>query len=223
MLIQLTTPRPVLDHTEHPAYVHLHTLFKAGVSDAKVLFTSMKDPEHGTYDTKELEPTHEMPLDASDGCQANIYILPFWELFKSEDKKRNLWLVPFCTAGFKIVATSAFRDSPHTYESRSMTFTIMMPVTGGGVIRLGDSMFDITNPSFDPWAPCPTSMYPAQVAELQYSYNKAHKIRGRKVEYPGLTHQDVPRLGPKAEPKLPSGFGLKQLSDGTQEITRKDK
>jgi hypothetical protein len=198
MLIQLTTPRPVLDHSEYPAYVHIHVIRKPDVSCGKVLFTSMKDPEHGTYDTKELEPAHELPLNASDGCQALIYILPFWELFKPEDKKRNMWLVPFCTAGFKVSANSAFRASPKEYRSRVVAFTILMPVTGGGVIRLADSDFDITNPTFDPWALRPM-MYPAQVAELQDGYNRTHKVRGKKVKS-AFPASPAPRL-PSGEPK----------------------
>jgi hypothetical protein len=134
---------------------------------------------------------------------AKLYVLPFWELFKEEDKRRNLWLVPFCTAGFKITARSAFRASPRAYEARTLAFTILMPVTGGGIIRLAGSEFDITNPSFDPWAPRP-SWYPAQVAELQNGYNRAHKVKGRTANM------------------LPAGFETRALPDGTREIIRRD-
>lgn len=220
MLIQLTTPRPVLDHSEYPAYVHIHVITKAGVSDGKVLFSSMKDPEYGTYDTRTLDPTHTMPLNASDGVGVIVYVLPFWELFKAEDEKRNLYMVPFCTAGFKVSANSAFRASPHTYESRALAFTILMPVTGGGIIRLANSEFDITNPSFNPWAPNPT-FYPAQVAELQDGYNRTHKIRGKKV-VPALSSPQSPRL-PPAGSSLPKGWDTQMLPDGTKEIIRRDK
>lgn len=202
MLIQLTTPRIVLDPREHPAHIHIHTLFKADVSEGKVLFTSMKNPEHGTYDTKEIEPAQQLPLNASDGCQAIIYVLPFWQLFREEDRKRNLHLVPFCTAGFKVTATSAFRASPKSYEARSVAFTLAFPVTGGGVIRIGE--YDLANPGFDPWMPAP-NWYPGQVAELTSSYNRAHKVKGRS-----------------ANNLLPSGYGFKQLPDGTREIVQED-
>jgi len=224
MLIQLTTPRPVLDPSEYPAYLHLHVLTKPGVSDGKVLFTSVKDPEHGTYDTRTLDPTHTLPLNASDGVGALIYVLPFWELFKSEYENRNLYMVPFCTAGFKVVANSAFRADPKTYRSRALAFHILMPVTGGGIIRLGDSEFDVTNPSFNPWAPNPT-MSPAAVGELQDGYNRAHKVRGKKVEPSGLlAHKRLPQLPmpDTGEFVLPEGFGVKELPDGTKLITRGD-
>jgi hypothetical protein len=124
-----------------------------------------------------LEPQEVYQIEGEEGFQALVYVLPFWELFREEDKNHNLKLVPFCTGGFSVTVRSAFRSDPRTYDEHVLTFLIMMPVTGGGIIRLGDTPTDISNSTFDPWAPDPKR--PWKNLELQDAYNRTHRLGDR--------------------------------------------
>lgn len=155
MFVQATTPRPVLDGARFPEYVYIHTLAKPGVSEGAVFFSSTSNAEYGKKDGKRLEPVSVFPIEGDEGFQAMEYILPFFELFLPEDKKRNLRMVPFCSAGFGVVVKSAFRMDSRTFAERTVSFHIQCPVTGGGILRLSDCPFDVTNPTFDPWAVSP--------------------------------------------------------------------
>lgn len=189
MLIQASTPRPIFDASKHPQYIHIHTLRKTGVSTGEVFFSATVDPEHGTRDSKSLDPVNEYPIDGQDGLVALEYVLPFWELFKrtksmleAKYNGRNaleqgiqvgsVGLARYCTNGFQVTAKSAFRADSRTYEGHTVAFTIMTAVTGGGILRLADCPFDLSNSTFDPWAPGPTVQ---KDPELQESYNRTHR------------------------------------------------
>ena len=182
MFIQLTTPRIVLDHTRYPEHIYFHTLSKPDVSEGKVLFTGIVDPEHGERASKTLEPHTLIPLE--EGMAVHIFVLPFWELFKGGPKTAmhdgeivraaDLSIVRFCTAGFQVSAKSAFRAGPRTYEEHTLSFQMSFPATGGGVIRIADSLLDLSNPSFDPWAPNPDAVSEAAKSELRQMYGRTH-------------------------------------------------
>lgn len=193
MLVQATTPRPFFDHSKHPQYLHVHTLRKVGVSKGEVFFSATVDPEHGTRDSKALDPMNEYPIEGAEGFMALEYVLPFWELFKKTpsmlktryDGKSaaeqgiavgNVSLARFCTNGFQVTVKSAFRADSRTYAEHIVAFTILTPVTGGGILRLADCPFDLTNSTFDPWAPGPTG--PTKNLELQEVYNRTHRLLG---------------------------------------------
>jgi hypothetical protein len=182
MFIQLTTPRIVLDHTRYPEHIYFHTLSKPNVSEGTVLFTGTVDPEHGERCTKTLEPHTRIPLD--EDMEVKIFVLPFWELFKGGPKTAmhdgaivraaDLSIVRYCTAGFQVTAKSAFRAGPRTYEEHTLSFHMSFPATGGGILRIADSFLDLSNPSFDPWAPNPKAASEAAKSELRQMYGRTH-------------------------------------------------
>lgn len=189
MLIQATTPRPLFDHSKHPQYLHIHTLQKPGVSKGEVFFSATVDPEHGTRQGKALDPVNEYAIQGEDGFMALEYVLPFWELFKRTQKQLearydgrsaaeqgiavgSVSLARYCTNGFQVTVKSAFRADTRSYAEHTLAFTIVMPVTGGGILRIADCPFDLANPTFDPWAPGPTVH---KNLELQDSYNRTHR------------------------------------------------
>ena len=191
MLIQTTTPRPFFDASKHPLYIHIHTLAQVGVSDGIVRLSGTIDPEFGTTGGVNIEPTNHYLIEGEDGFEALEHVLPFWRLFERPDNfqeaRHDEIVVPsadfritrYCTAGFGVVCKSAFRASPRAYEEHTIAFTMVFPATGGGIIRLADCFFDITNPTFDPWAPDPTKrlgLGPLKNPDLQLSYNRTHKI-----------------------------------------------
>lgn len=196
MLIEATTPR-ILIKVEGDPYIRIHTLRKVGTSKGEVIFGAYAtggrlppgagvpppDTERGdalalrssiNTNARILEPDHIYDIEGEDGFQALEYTIPFWELFREEDKKRNMYLVPFCSGGFSITARSAFRSDPRTYDERVFTAIVVMPVTGGGAIRIGNSEIDLSNPTFDPWAPDPRRSY--KNLELQDIYNRTHQL-----------------------------------------------
>lgn len=218
MLVQLTTPRIVLDHSRHPEHVYLHTLFISDVSEGRVLFTGPTDPEHGKTGTDSLEPYEILPLE--EGLSVKVFVLPFWDLFQGGPKtvvhdgivtrSADVRLARYCTTGFQVTAKSAFRAGPRVYEEHRLSFTMAFPVTGGGVIRLGNSLVDITNPSFDPWAPNPSPLPEAAKKELQDIYARVHALpkgrsdiearRKERIAAAEASMQiiDLPALPPKA-------------------------
>jgi len=196
VLIQVTTPRPVFDHSKHPQYLHIHTLMKTGVSKGEVFFMATVDPEHGTKGSKALDPVHEYPLAGEEGFMALEYIIPFWEFFKKTEamtrarydgqsaesqgiKVGSVALARYFTNGFQITAKSAFRADRTTYEEHIVAFTILTPSSGGGILRLANCPYDIANPSFDPWAKNPN---PPKNLELQDVYNRTHQLSNSTID-----------------------------------------
>lgn len=184
MLVQLTTPRIIFDPSRHEHHIYIHTLSKPDVSTGAVLFTGTTDPEHGQVETRPLDPKEILPLDG--GLAVQIYVLPFWELFQGGPKEvlhdgemvraADLKISRYCTAGFQVIAKSAFRASPRTYEEHKIGFTLVFPATGGGVIRLSDTFVDITNLTFNPWACNPDPLPEAAKAELRSTYARTHAL-----------------------------------------------
>ena len=197
MFVQATTPRPLFDHLRNPRYLHIHTLAKAGVSEGTVRFSGTTDPEFGKGDGVFIEPLNTYPIKGEDGFEVLEYALPFWRLFQRPDNfeeaihdgsvvaSADVSVVRYCTGGFGVVCKSAFRASPREYQEHTIAFKMIFPATGGGIIRLADCLFDISNQDFDPWAPDPTKRLgpgPSKDLELQISYNRTHKLSSSAIE-----------------------------------------
>jgi hypothetical protein len=85
----------------------------------------------------------------------------------------GLELVALSTSGYKVTVRSAFRSDRMTYEERVIGLTLLFPVTGGGVVRLSDSLFDISNPTLDPKKPVPGRVCDETIS---IAFNRAHKV-----------------------------------------------
>jgi hypothetical protein len=192
MNIQLGIPRPRFDVHEHPEYIYIYTLARSGVSNGGVIFNATTDPEHGVRGTRQLEPMVTYPIAGEDGFEGYEYVLPFWELFKRNhtisssslatlgtDKYVDRNLVPFVTGGFIVTAKSAFRASPTEYAENTLSFTILMPATGGGILRIADCLFDIANPTFNPHAHHPRAL---KNLDTERMLNQAHRPKDSAIE-----------------------------------------
>ncbi len=188
MLIQLTTPRITFNSSRHEHHVYIHTLAMPNVSAGEVRFTGPTDPEHGKKATIIVEPKEILPLD--EGLSVKIHVLPFWELFNEGPKKvehdgamvraANLKVVQMCTAGFQVLAKSAFRAGPRSYEEHQIAFSMKFPATGGGLLQITDSLMDFVNTSFNPWACNPSPLSESTKAELKNLYARSHILpKGR--------------------------------------------
>jgi len=171
--------------------MHIHTLAKAGVSEGTVRLSGTTDPEFGKTDGVFIEPVNTYPIKGEDGFEVHEHVLPFWRLFERPDDfqearhdgavvaSADFRIVRYCTAGFGVVCKSAFRADPRSYEEHTVAFTMVFPATGGGIMRLADSFFDIANQDFDPWAPDPMKRLgqgPRQDLELLDGYNRTHQL-----------------------------------------------
>jgi len=191
MIIQAGIPRPRFDIQEKPEYIYIHTLARAGVSSGAVFFNGTTDPEHGIRQGRELDPLQTYTIEGEEGFQGCEYVLPFWELYKRKEVRKELLkqtgasgygsigLVPFTTGGFIINVQSAFRASPTHYEEHVISFQILMPVSGGGVVRLSNCPFDLSNPTFNPYAPHPRAL---KNLETQQALNRTHQLRSSDIE-----------------------------------------
>lgn len=192
MIIQAAIPRPRFDILECPEYVYIHTLAKARVSSGTVLFNGVVNPEHGIRESRQLDPHNVYEIQGEPGFEGYEYVLPFFELYQHTKIVRkglleetgasgygNIGLVPFTTGGFNVSIRSAFRASPTHYEERIIAFTILMPVTGGGILRLADSPFDISNPTFNPYALKPRAI---RSIDTERMLNQAHAPRSDSIE-----------------------------------------
>lgn len=216
MLIQVSSPRMIFHPETHPQHVFIQTLRKRGVSEGEVYFNASTDPLEGVRQTKALEPIQEYPIDGDANFAGLEYVLPFYELFTEETKKKNLYLVPFCTTGFNVTVKSAFRADPRTYEERTVALSILMPVTGGGIIRIGDSLVDLANPTFDPYAPLGRTF---RDLSLQEGFNRTHRLptpaidarRQARVAAAEASMAKERTLPAREVPTLPGRRGIKAL------------
>lgn len=192
MNIQVGIPRPLFNVHEHPKYIYIHTLARLGVSAGGVLLNATTNPEHGTRGSRTLEPTSTYQIEGEEGFEGYEYVLPFWELFQHTKPVSDLVLrhhgasgygnrelVPFTTGGFYVSVQSAFRATPTEYEEHTVAFQILMPVTGGGILRLADCPFDISNPTFDPYAPHPRAI---KNLDTERMLNQAHRPKNPAIE-----------------------------------------
>lgn len=202
MLIQTSSPRPIINLQEHPQHVVVHTLRKPGVSTGTVLFNMNTDIEHGTRSTAPVEPYEVFPIEGDPGFEALEYYLPFDIVFGKgrqtynegeimqrqiagmvkrivtdtdpNERPRDTLMALYATSGISIIAKSAFRSQGSQYEERVLNFQLFFPITGGGIVRIAGVGFDIANPTFDPKAPLPG---PARFTNqtLLEAFNRTHK------------------------------------------------
>lgn len=154
MHIQMTTLVTVFDAARFQEHVCIQTLNMPGISDGQVWFTAARQGQAPSQImTRLLVPIAES--FGPGGCSLKEFVLPFFEHFRPEDRNRNLHFAGLGSGGgFGVHARSARRVRGSTYEEHELRFSLLFPVTGGGVVRLeleGNAV-DIANPTFDPFA-----------------------------------------------------------------------
>jgi hypothetical protein len=219
MLIQTSSPRPLLNAAESPQHVKVHTIRRTGISGGQVFFNFTTDFEHGDKMTVPLEPYEVFPIEGEPGFEALEYYLPFATIFGTDKavydeerllrqlqpkpstalvrkndpnnkrtdtinqpltKLRGTQLALLAASGFHVIAKTAHRVEGAIYAERLFNFTVLCPVTGGGIIRIVGSEFDVSNPTFDPKAPIPTKSWPN--SELLNAFNRTHKPTSPEIE-----------------------------------------
>lgn len=207
MLIQTSSPRPIIGLQEHPQHVVIHTLRRFGVSTGEVLFNMNTDIEHGTRMTAPLEPYEVFPIEGEPGFEACEYYLPFDVIFgtgrqvynehdiaenqnnalakrvnlEKKDPRRDTLMALHAASGISVIAKSAFRSEGSQYEERVFNCQFFFPITGGGILRVAGSMFDVLNPTFDPKAPIPEKAHYANRTLLE-AFNRTHKAPNSAIE-----------------------------------------
>jgi len=147
MLFRLDNPRLVMNAQEFPANMVLYCLAYADCAgDVVVNFT---DPSNSRRVTQPIRPTRA--LRVFDGVTVNEYVLPFEELVDPIGRRG-------ATSGFTVIGRSSYRVAGASYEIRTLEFTMIFPVIGGGIIRMraAEQELDIANPTFNPHAPVPS-------------------------------------------------------------------
>lgn len=146
MLFRLDNPRLVMNAQEFPENMVLYCLSYAECAgDVVVNFT---DPSNSRRVTQPIQPTRALSI--FEGVIVNEYVLPFSELVDPIGRRG-------ATSGFTIIGRSSYRVAGASYEVRTLEFTMVFPVIGGGIIRMraSEQEWDIANPTFNPHAPIP--------------------------------------------------------------------
>jgi hypothetical protein len=171
MLVQATTPRPLFNLAEYPEYVRIHALRKAGVSKGSVFFSVATDVEHGNKMTVPLDPLVVYDVDGETGFSLMEYVIPFDKIYATVG--RDITMALLGAGGYHVTVHSAFRADSRMYSERVLSFQLLLPVTGGGIIRLGGDSVDITNPTLNPRAPTPSA---SRNLELADALNRTHGV-----------------------------------------------
>lgn len=82
MLIQTTAPRPMINASDSPAHVRIHTMRKLKVSTGEVTFV-VGDRQ------MPVEPWVTYPIEGEAGFEALEYYLPFWRVFGTDKPTYN--------------------------------------------------------------------------------------------------------------------------------------
>lgn len=203
MLIQASTPRFIVSIDEHPQHIVIHTLAKPGTSSGEVHLGMSADIEEGRKASGPVILHQSYPIEGTD-LEGLEYYVPFDILFgtdkpvydeakllassgksaltmkpKREGQLRGAQLALLIAGGINLTIKSAFRFDTYTYQERIMGLQLMFPVTGGGIVRFSDTLLDLRNPTFDPYAPRPK---PQQDLVLQNALNRTHKPTSSGVE-----------------------------------------
>jgi hypothetical protein len=136
-----------------------------------VLFSYVADLVAGTPTTVTLEPHVVYPIEGEDGFEMTEFFLPFEPLFKVDRKTMQVarhkfdaeaaapvGLASVVASGYTVTLRSAYKSEYTTYAERVVGFKLIFPMTGGGIVRLADSPFDLANPTFSPGAPVPRAV-----------------------------------------------------------------
>jgi hypothetical protein len=106
------------------------------------------DPTNSRRVTQPIQPTRSLSI--FDEVTVNEYVLPFDQLVDNLGRRG-------ATSGFTVIGRSSYRLAGANYQTRTLEFTMVFPVIGGGIIRLraGEQEWDIANPTFNPRASIP--------------------------------------------------------------------
>jgi hypothetical protein len=146
MLFRLDNPRLVMNAQEFPANMVLYCLAYADCSGDVVV--NYIDSTTSRRVTQPIRPTRSLSI--FDGVTVNEYVLPFDQLADNLGRRG-------ATSGFTVIGRSSYRLAGADYQTRTLEFTMIFPVIGGGIIRLraGEQEWDISNPTFNPRALVP--------------------------------------------------------------------
>lgn len=146
MLFRLDNPRLVMNAQEFPENMVLYCLAYADCAGDVVV--NFIDPQSSIRITHPIQPTRALSI--FDGVTVNEYVLPFDQLIDPLGRRGS-------TSGFTIIGRSSYRVAGADYQTRTLEFTMIFPVIGGGIIRIrtGEQEWDIANPTFNPRASIP--------------------------------------------------------------------
>jgi hypothetical protein len=172
MLFRLDNPRLVMNAQEFPENMVLYCLAYADRSgDVVVNFT---DPSNSRRVTQPISPTRSLSI--FDGVSVNEYVLPFYELVDPIGRHG-------ATSGFTVIGRSFYRVAGASYETRTLEFTMIFPVIGGGIIRMrvAEQEWEIANPTFNPHAAVPDISTSYGVGEGNEYVSGPSGIENRRV------------------------------------------
>lgn len=149
MLFRLDNPRLVMNAQEFPENMVLYCLAYADCAGDVVV--NFVDPSNSRRVTQPITPTRSLRI--FDGVTVCEYVLPFNQLVDPIGRRG-------ATSGFTVIAVigrSSYRVAGASYDIRTLEFTMIFPVIGGGVIRMraAEQEWDIANPTFNPKAGIP--------------------------------------------------------------------
>lgn len=146
MLFRLDNPRLVMNAQEFPENMVLYCLAYAECAGDVVV--NFVDPSNSRRVTQPIQPTRSLRI--FDGVTVNEYVLPFSQLVDPIGRRG-------ATSGFTIIGRSSYRVAGASYDIRTLEFTMIFPVIGGGIIRMraAEQEWDIANPTFNPRAEIP--------------------------------------------------------------------
>lgn len=143
MLFRIDNPRLVVNAQEFPANVVIYCIEHQRIH-ARVDVSYCDS----TWVTETIHPIRS--LDIHRDLSLHEYVVPFFDLTDSLGRRG-------ATHGFIVNAYSAYRVSTTAYGSRIFQFVTHFPPNGGGIIQfsLGETNWDLSNPTFNPKAPVP--------------------------------------------------------------------
>jgi hypothetical protein len=146
MLFRLDNPRLVMNAQEFPENMVLYCLAYAECAGDVVV--NFVDPSNSRRVTQPIQPTRSLRI--FDGVTVNEYVLPFSQLVDPIGRRG-------ATSGFTVIGRSSYRVAGASYDVRTLEFTMIFPVIGGGIIRIraAEQEWDIANPTFNPRAGVP--------------------------------------------------------------------
>lgn len=146
MLFRLDNPRLVMNAQEFPENMVLYCLAYADCAGDVVV--NFIDPQNSRRVTDPIQPTRALSI--FEGVTVNEYVLPFDRLIDPIGRRGS-------TSGFTVIGRSSYRVAGADYQVRTLEFTMVFPVNGGGIIRIraGEQEWDIANPTFNPRAAIP--------------------------------------------------------------------
>ena len=141
MLFRLDNPRLVMNAQEFPENMVLYCLAYADCAGDVVV--NFIDPQNSRRVTQPITPTRSLSI--FEGVTVHEYVLPFYQLADSLGRRG-------ATSGFTVIGRSSYRLAGADYQTRTLEFTMVFPVIGGGVVRIraGEQEWDIANPTFNP-------------------------------------------------------------------------